>query len=68
MAAILFQPQCVKMLSTKSQLICPGLNVLTHLPLDKMAAISQTILSDAFLWMKSFVFWSKFHWGLFPEV
>ena len=31
--------------------------MLTHLPLDKMATISQTILSDAFSWMKSFVFW-----------
>ena len=27
---------------------------LTHLPLDKMAVISQTIFSDAFSWMKSF--------------
>ena len=26
-------------------------------PLNKMAAISQTIFSDAFSWMKSFVFW-----------
>ena len=34
----------------------------------KMAAISQTIISDAFLWMKSFVFWLKFHWSLFPRV
>ena len=25
---------------------------LTHLPLDKMAAVSQTIFSDAFSWMK----------------
>ena len=25
-------------------------------PLDKMAAISQTVLSDAFSWMKSFFF------------
>ena len=41
---------------------------LTHLPLDTMAAISQTIFSDAFSWMKSFVFWSKFHWSLFPRV
>ena len=32
---------------------------LTHLPLDKMAAILLTIFSDAFLWMKSFVFWLK---------
>ena len=28
---------------------------LTHLPLDKMTAISQTVFSDAFLWTKSFV-------------
>ena len=33
--------------------------MLTHLPLDKIPAISQTIFSDAFLWMKSFVFWSN---------
>ena len=30
-------------------------------PLDKMAAISQTTFSSAFSWMKSFVFWLKFH-------
>ena len=29
---------------------------LTHLPLDKMAAISQTIFSDAFSWMKFLYF------------
>ena len=28
----------------------------THLPLDKMAAISQTIFWNAFSWMKSFAF------------
>ena len=33
---------------------------LTYLPLDKMAAISQ-IFADAFLRMKSFVYWLKFH-------
>ena len=31
---------------------------LTHLPLDKIAAISQTTLSDAFLW--KFEFWFNF--------
>ena len=41
---------------------------LTHLPLDKMAVILQTIFSDAFLWTKSFVFWLKFHWSLFLGV
>ena len=39
--------------------------VLTHPPLDKMAAILQTVFSDAFSWMKSFVFWLKFHWSFF---
>ena len=37
----------------------------TYLTLDKMATISQTIISDAFLWMKSFVFRLKFHLSLF---
>ena len=44
------------------------LRPLTHLPLDKMSAISQTIFSDAFSWIKSFVFWLKFHWSLFLRV
>ena len=33
-----------------------------------MAAISQMIYSDAFSWMKSFVFWLKFHWSLLLRV
>ena len=37
----------------------PGHNVLTHLPLDKMAAISQTF-SKAFSWMKGFQFFIKY--------
>ena len=41
---------------------------LTHLPFDEMAAISQTIFSDTFFWMKSFVFWLKFHRSLFLRV
>ena len=41
---------------------------LTHLPLDKMAAISQTTFLNAFLWMKSVVFRFKFHWSLFLTV
>ena len=41
---------------------------LTHLPLNKMATISQMIFSDAFWWMKNFVFWLKFHWSLFLRV
>ena len=42
--------------------------LLTHLPLEKIAAISQTIFSDAFSWMKNFVFWLKFHWYLFLRI
>ena len=42
--------------------------ILAHLSLNKMAAISQTIFSDAFSWMKHFVFWLKFHWSLFLRV
>ena len=32
---------------------------LTHLPLNKMAAILRTIFSDAFSWMTFFSFWNK---------
>ena len=41
---------------------------LTHLPLNKMAAISQTTFSNAFSWMKSFIFWFEFHWCTFLRV
>ena len=34
-------------------------------PPDKMAAVSQTIFSDASSLMKMSVFWLKFHWILF---
>ena len=33
-----------------------------------MAAISQTIFSNAYSSMQSFVFWLKFHWNLFLRV
>ena len=42
--------------------------ILTHWGRDKMAAISQTILSNAFSWMKMFEFRLKFHWKLFLRV
>ena len=41
---------------------------LTSYPLDKVATISQTLFSDAFSWMTSFVFWLKIHWSLFQRV
>ena len=37
---------------------------LTHWGRDKMAAISKTIFSNAFLRMKSVVYRSKFHWSI----
>ena len=41
---------------------------LTHWGRDKMAAFSQTTLSNALSWMKMFEFRLKFHWRLFPRV
>ena len=52
---------CTDLISHRRAMVCP---FLTHLPLDKMAAIPQPIFSDAFSWMKSFMFWLKFHWSL----
>ena len=46
---------------------CPNLNTLilvTHWGRDKMAAISQTTLSNAFSWMMMLEFRLKFHWSL----
>ena len=42
--------------------------ILNPLPLDKVAVISQTTFSNAFSWMKSFIFRLKFHWSLFQSV
>ena len=41
---------------------------LTHWGRDKMAAISQTIFSNAFSWIKMYEFRLSFHWSLFPRV
>ena len=48
--------------------IVPGLGELTHSGRDKMAAISQTTLSNAFSWMKMLEFRYKFHWSLLLRV
>ena len=50
--------------SSSDQQMAYLINLLTHLPLDKMEAISLTIFSDTYSWMKSFVFWLKFHCSL----
>ena len=44
---------------------CYANNLLTLLPLDKMATILQITFQNAFLWMKSSVFLFKFHWCFF---
>ena len=78
--AILSQHKFVRL--WKSQMLCehpiliiskinidmshPSIKMLTHRPLDKMASISQTIFSNAFSWMKNFVF--GFYWSLFLMV
>ena len=43
-------------------------SVLTHWGRYKMAAISQTTLSIAFLWMKMLEFRLNFHWSLFLRI
>ena len=48
---------------------CPVFNGgLTHWGRDKMSAISQTTLSNAFSWMKPYQFLLRFHWSFFPRV
>ena len=42
--------------------------LLTHWGWDKMAAISQKTLSNAFSCMKMLKIWLKFHWSLFLRV
>ena len=46
----------------------PMCEPLTHLPLDKMAAISQMTFSNAFSWMKMYWYQLKFHWSCFLMV
>ena len=41
---------------------------LTHWGRDKMDAVSQTTVSNAFSWMKMYGFRLKFHWTLFSRV
>ena len=50
-----FKKVHLKMLCTKWQSFSTVVNILTHLPLEKIAAISQ-MFCDAFSWMKNFVF------------
>ena len=47
---------------------CNCLTYLTHWGRDKMAAVSQTTLSNAISWMKMLEFRLRFHWSLFLRV
>ena len=47
--------------------ICPH-QVLTHWGWDKVAAISQTTLSNSLSWMKTYELWLRLHWSLFLRV
>ena len=40
---------------------------LAHLPLDKMATISQMTFTKAFSQKKRLAFWFEFHYSLFPK-
>ena len=53
---------------TAKALMVEKTHPLTHWGWDKMAAISQTILSNPFSWMKMFEFRLRFHWSWFPRV
>ena len=56
--------QYVRRLHIEIIITSPGANELTHWGRDKMAAISQTTLSNAFSWMIMLEFRLKFHWSL----
>ena len=45
----------------------PNYIALTHWGRDKMTAVSQTTLSNAFSWMKMLAFRLRFHWSLFQR-
>ena len=64
-------PQTVDILTYAKQgmthLTLSILSLLTHLPLDKMAAILADDILKCSL-MKIIKFWFKFHWNLFPAV
>ena len=64
-----FQTKCLQHLSSYTwpwQSLQPR-QFINLFPSGKMAAIMQTIFSDIFWWMKSFIFLSKFHWSLVPK-
>ena len=66
-------PRIVRLVSASLCFVLAHTNLLysaalTYHPLDKMAAISQTIFSNAFSWIKRVLFWLIFHCNLFIRV
>ena len=61
-----YQPQpCRVTCSIVACNVFPAGFPLNYICMDKITAISQTIFSAAFSWMKRFIFWLKFHRRLF---
>ena len=52
----------------KARCVTKAKHVLFDWGRDKMAAISQMTLSNAFPWLKMLEFRIKFHWSLFLRV
>ena len=54
------------------EIMMHGTNLFFHLSTlwgwDKMDAIFQTTILNAFSWMKMYKFWLIFHWSLLPRV
>ena len=68
-AVILFRPHMLTncMWSDSKWVHLFSRSTSSHWGQDKMAAILQTIISNA-SWVKMYEFWLKFHWSLFWKV
>ena len=51
-----------------TQVCNTGNKTLTHWGRDKLATNFPTTFSNAYPWTKTFKFWFKFHWNIFPRV
>ena len=60
------QSRCCR-ISVDEGKVSDNLDPLTHWCRDKIAAISQSTLSNAFSWMKLLEVGLKFHWSFFPK-
>ena len=58
----------IQMVISYSEYVLGIVSSLTHWGRDKMAAISQTTLSNAFSWMKMYELRLRIRWSFFPNV